>query len=251
MSRRFRLALFAVGGAGFAALLVWGLSGLPSFGDFSGAYGQLLAHLSVPERGATSSISVTTFDFRGVDTLGEEFILFTAALGIQVLLRVQRAEDEVAAEPVHPHRPTADSRALRALATALAGPTLVLGIYIVTHGHLTPGGGFQGGIVLMTSILLVYLAGTRLRGARMRPLEAMELGEGIGAGGFVLIGLGGLILASAFLENFLPSGTPGNLISGGVIPLFNISVGLEVMGATLVILGELLDQKFLGHEGDS
>jgi multicomponent Na+:H+ antiporter subunit B len=247
MSRRVRLGLFGAGAVGFAALLAWGLAGLPSFGEFSGAYGQMLAHLAVPERGATSSVAVTTFDFRGVDTLGEEFILFTAAVGVLVLLRIQRAGEEVAAEPVRPHRPTAGSRSLRGFATAMAAPVLVLGIYVVTHGHLTPGGGFQGGVVLMTAILLVYLAGTTLRGFRLRPLDAMELGEGVGAGGFALIGLGGVVLAGAFLENFLPSGTPGNLISGGNIPLLNISVGLEVMGATLVILGELLDQKFLSR----
>jgi multicomponent Na+:H+ antiporter subunit B len=251
MSRRVRIGLFAGGAAGFAALLLWGMAGLPAFGDFSGAYGQLLAHLSVPERGATSSISVTTFDFRGVDTLGEEFILFTAAVGVLTLLRIQRAEEDVAAEPVHPHRPTAGSLTLRSFATALAAPVLVLGIYVVTHGHLTPGGGFQGGVVLMTAILLVYLAGTTLRGVNLSPLGAMELGEGVGAGGFVLIGLGGIVLASAFLENFLPFGTPGNLVSGGDIPLLNISVGLEVMGATLLILAELLDQKLLSRGSGS
>jgi multicomponent Na+:H+ antiporter subunit B len=247
MSMRVRLGVFGVGALGFAVLLAWGFSGLPSFGDFDGAYGQLLAHLAVPARHATSSVSVTTFDFRGLDTLGEEFILFTAAVGVLALLRVQRSEDEVSAEPTSAHLPTARSRSLRSLATALASPVLVLGIFVVTHGHLTPGGGFQGGVVLMTAILLVYLAGTNLR-ARARPLDAMELSEGTGAGGFVLIGIGGILFASAFLENFLPFGKVGNLISGGVIPLLNIAVGLEVAGAILVILGELLDQALLKRE---
>jgi multicomponent Na+:H+ antiporter subunit B len=253
VSRPLRLGIFGVGALGFAALLIWGLAGLPAFGDFNGAYGQALAHLAVPERGATSSVAVTTFDFRGIDTLGEEFILFTAAVGILALLRVQRASQETAAEPVRPQQPTAQSRSLRSFATALAPPALVLGIYVVTHGHLTPGGGFQGGVVLMAAFLLIYLAGTNLRHRhpRMRPLDAMELSEGAGAGGFAVIGLGGVVLASAFLENFLPSGTPGNLISGGTIPLLNISVGLEVMGAILVILGELLDQRLLGRGSSS
>jgi multicomponent Na+:H+ antiporter subunit B len=251
MSRRMRLGVFAIGALGLAGFLAWGMAGLPSFGEFDGAYGQLLAHMSVPERGATSSIAVTTFDFRGVDTLGEEFILFAAAVGVLALLRVQRAEDAVAAEPRGPWAPTAQSRSLRSLATALAGPVLVLGIFVITHGHLTPGGGFQGGVVLMTAILLIYLAGTNLRSGGTRPLDAMELAEGAGAGGFALIGVGGIVLAGAFLENFLPSGTVGNLVSGGVIPLLNISVGLEVMGAVLVILGELLDQQFLSRKGSA
>jgi multicomponent Na+:H+ antiporter subunit B len=245
MIRRLRLSVFGVGALGFTALLVWGLANLQSFGSFDGRYGQLLARITVPERAATSSIAVTTFDFRGIDTLGEEFILFTAAVGVLVLLRVQRAGEEVAAEPARARRPTAGSTALRSVATALVGPVLVLGIYIVAHGHLTPGGGFQGGVILMTAFLLVYLAGTHIHLGRSRPIDAMEVSEAAGAAGFALVGVGGLVLAGAFLKNFLPFGQVGSLISGGAIPLLNISVGLEVMGALLVVLGELLDQRLL------
>src|SRR5205823_5827220 len=126
MSRRLRMVVFGVGALGFAALLVWGLAGLPSFGDFKGRYGQLLARITVPERKATEAVGVTTFDFRGFDTLGEEFILFTAAVGVLVLLRVQRASEEVAAEPRSSGIPTARSKSLRSIATALVGPFLVL-----------------------------------------------------------------------------------------------------------------------------
>jgi multicomponent Na+:H+ antiporter subunit B len=251
VSRPLRLTVFAVGGLGLAALLAWGLAGLPSFGDFDGAYGQLLAHLAVPERHATSSVAVSTFDFRGVDTLGEEFILFAAAVGVLVLLRAHREADALAAEPTQSHLPTSRSRSIRALTTALAAPVLVFGIYIVTHGHLTPGGGFQGGVVLMTAILLLYLGGTNLRPGRLRPLGAMELAESTGAAGFVLIGIGGAVIAGAFLQNFIGFGKVGNLISGGVIPLLNISVGLEVMGAILVVCGELLDQRLLERKSGS
>ncbi|HET7053427.1 MAG TPA: hydrogen gas-evolving membrane-bound hydrogenase subunit E [Solirubrobacterales bacterium] len=245
MSRGVRLGVFGTGLLGFLALLVWGLAGLPSFGDFDGHYGQLLAHLSVPARHTNSAVAATTFDFRGFDTLGESFILFTAAVGVLTLLRVQRAEEDVAAEPAHSGRPTAESRSLRSLAIGLSGPFLVLGVYVVTHGHLSPGGGFQGGVVMMSGFLLVYLAGAHLRPRPGRPLEAIERAEASGAAGFVAIGIGGLILSGAFLANFLPFGTAGDLVSGGDIPLLNIAVALEVMGALLAILGELLDQKLL------
>jgi len=243
------MIVFGCGGAGLASLLAWGLAGLPAFGHFDGAYGQLLAHITVPERKATSVIAVTTFDFRGFDTLGEEFILFAAAVGVLVLLRLQRGEEEVPAEPRAPREPVAQSLSLRSVATALVGPVLVLGIYIVVHGALTPGGGFQGGVVLMSSFLLVYLAGAHLHLGRSRPIAAMEVAEAIGAAGFVLIGVGGLVLAGAFMENFLAAGTKGSLLSGGDVPLFNIAVGLEVMGALLVVLGELLDHRLLTRKG--
>jgi multicomponent Na+:H+ antiporter subunit B len=249
MSERLRIAVFGAGALGFAAVLVWGLGGLPDFGDFAGRYGQYLAHSAVPHRHATSAVAVTTFDFRGVDTLIEEFILFTAAVGVLVLLRVQRASEEVPAEPDTRRQPTAQSGALRSVITAAVGPTLVLGIDIVLHGHLTPGGGFQGGVILMTAFFCVYLAGTHLGLGPLRPMGAMEASEGIGAAGFAVIGIGGLVLAGAYLENFLPFGRVGNLISGGVIPLLNIAVGLEVMGALLVVLGEFLDQRLLMRKG--
>jgi multicomponent Na+:H+ antiporter subunit B len=249
MSERVRLVVFAAGALGFGAVLVWGLAGLPSFGDFEGRYGQYLAHSAVPQRHATSAIAVTTFDFRGFDTLIEEFILFTAAVGVVVLLRVQRGSEEVPAEPESVRRPTARSGPLRSIVTALVGPFLLLGIYIVVHGHLTPGGGFQGGVILMTALFLVYLGGTHMRLGRLRPLGAMEASEGVGAAGFALIGLGGVVVAGAYMENFLPFGRVSNLVSGGDIPLLNIAVGLEVMGALLLVLGEFLDQRLLVRRG--
>jgi multicomponent Na+:H+ antiporter subunit B len=251
MSQRARMVVFGAGILGFAAVLVWGLGGLPDFGDFAGRYGDYLAHSTVPQRHATSAISVTTFDFRGVDTLIEEFILFTAAVGVVALLRTGREREDVAAEPESVRRPTAQSGSIRTLATAFVGPGLVLGINVVLHGHLTPGGGFQGGVVLMSAFLLVYLAGTHINLGRLRPLAAMEASEGVGAAGFALIGLGGLVIAGTYLENFLPFGRVGNLVSGGVIPLLNIAVGLEVMGALLVVLGEFLDQRLLMRRGQA
>jgi multicomponent Na+:H+ antiporter subunit B len=249
MSRRARGIVFGVGAVGLAALLIWGFAGLPSFGDFHGRYGELLARVAVPERKASEVVASTTFDFRGFDTLGEEFILFTAAIGLLVLLRIQRGEEEVPAEPEGGPQPTGRSLTLRSIATALVGPVLVLGIYVVAHGHLTPGGGFQGGVILMTAFLLIHVAGTHLHLGRTRPLAAMEVAEASGAAGFVLIGIGGIVLAAAFLDNFLPFGTFGSLLSGGDIPLLNIAVGIEVMGALLVVLGELLDQRMLTRRG--
>jgi multicomponent Na+:H+ antiporter subunit B len=236
MSRTARLRLFGVGAVGLVVLLAWGFAGLPDFGDFDGRYGQLVSRIAVPERVASDIVSTLTFDIRGLDTLGEEFILFAAAVGVLTLLRLQRGDEEVPAEPRRRH-PTAESRSLRSAVATLAAPMLVLGVYITTHGHLTPGGGFQGGVVLMAAVLLVYLAGARVALGRSAPVGRMEFAEGTGAAGF--------LFATAFLENFLPLGNFGYLWSGGVIPFANLAVGFEVMGAILAIAAELLDQRLL------
>ena len=118
-------------------------------------------------------------------------------------------------------------------------------MYVVAHGHLTPGGGFQGGVVLAATLLFTYVAGRALATRRVNPIDTAELIEAAGAGGFVLVGLGGLVFGAAFLENFLGYGKPGSLLSGGTIPLGNVAVGVEVAGAFTLVLVEFLDQVVL------
>jgi multicomponent Na+:H+ antiporter subunit B len=270
MSRRVRLALFAVGAAVLAVVLVHGLAGLPAFGDYHGVYGTALNRVTVSERHATDVITAINFDFRGLDTMGEEFILFAASIGLVVLLREQRDEHVDpgrAAEAGDPEQsgdaasdperssdsaPARDgghrlhtSPALLATGRWLVGPVLVLGIYIVTHGQLTPGGGFQGGVVLAAAVILVFVAGGRVAMAPIRPTGAAEALEAIGAGGYVVIGIAGLIAGMRFLSNFLPLGTVGSLLSSGTITSLSTIVGLEVAGALTLIVSEFVDQRLL------
>ncbi len=250
---RARKVLFLAAAVVFGLLLVWGLSGLPAFGDYRGPYGIVLADVAVEERAATNVVVSTTFDYRGFDTMGEEYILFAAVLGLVILLRDLRsdrvAEREEEEYPVHRRRREA-SDALRVLGLVLVGPLVMLGIYVVIHGHLTPGGGFQGGVILAAALALVSLAGRYPAMRRVRPIPLVELADGGGAAGFALLGLGGLIAGSAFLYNFLPLGEPGTLLSAGMIPLLNISVGLEVAGAFVLLISEFLDQQFVTGPGE-
>jgi multicomponent Na+:H+ antiporter subunit B len=240
-SRRTRL--FAVGAAGFAALFAWGLWGLPGFSHYRGPYGKVLDSVAVKERHATNVVAAVTFDYRGVDTMGEEFILFAAAMGVALLLRHQREESEAPPEDVAAGRvPPPSSEAVRLLGLGMVGPVALLGIYLVAHGHLTPGGGFQGGVVLATALILVYLAGEYLEFKSVGPIELIDIAEGIGAGGYVIIGLAALASGSAFLSDFLPLGSVGQLDSAGSIPLINVSVGLEVAAAFALLLSEFLEQ---------
>lgn len=255
MSMRTRKILFLGAAAVFGFLLVWGLLGLPAFGDYRGPYGIVLGQVAMDERHAANIVMSTTFDYRGFDTLGEEYILFAAVLGLVILLRELRGErmDEEEEEeeeyPVHRRRREA-SDALRVLGLVLVGPLVMLGVYIVAHGHITPGGGFQGGIILAAALILVSLAGRYPAMRRVRPIPLVELADAGGAAGYALIGLGGLIAGAEFLYNFLPLGEPGTLLSAGMIPLLNISVGLEVAGAFVLLISEFLDQQFVTGPGE-
>lgn len=238
-----RRRIFLVGAAGLAALLAWGLIGLPDFESFTPRYGQLVNEIGVEDRGTTAVVAAVNFDYRAFDTLGEEFILFAAVLGLALLLRERRDERRIAADDDARGRDVPPSSSAVRLATVLlVGPTVLLAVYITTHGHLTPGGGFQGGVIAATALLLVYLGGEYMAMSRVRPLTLVEVAKASGAGAFVLIGAGGLIFAGAYLENFLSPGRPGELVSSGTIPLLSVAVGVEVAGGFVLLLSEFIEQ---------
>jgi multicomponent Na+:H+ antiporter subunit B len=251
LSRTARLSLFALAGPGLAAVLVLGFRGLPAFGDYHGVYGFIINGAELSLRHATDTVTALNFDLRAFDTLGEEYILFAAVVGVTLLLRDLREEDEEPASGVDEHRFGGASDALRALSLVLVPLLVALGVYVVLHGALTPGGGFQGGVVLAAGPIAALLAGRYLALKRLAPESALEALDAIGAGGYALLGLGGLIFASVYLRNFLPLGIPAHLLSAGFMPLNSIAVGLEVTGGFLVIWTEFLDQTLIVQRGDS
>src|SRR3984885_13106535 len=215
MSRRVRLLLFAVAAAGFGVVLVYGLSGLPAFGDYKGVYGHVINGIGVTERHATDLVTALNFDFRAFDTLGEEFILFASVLGVVLILRQMRGEHErPRGVQDDQHTFAGASEALRALSLAMVPVILAIGVYIVVHGQLTPGGGFQGGVILATGPLAVFLAGRYLRMKIVAPEKLVEIGEAMGALGYALIGLSGLVLAGVLFRNLLGLVHCGQLLSG-------------------------------------
>lgn len=246
-----RRAVFLVAGAGLAAFYLWGLKALPPFGEYHGAYGRVVDSLSIRRTHATGVVSAVNFVFRGFDTIGEEFILFVAALGVAVVLRQMRGEkegpgaDAAAGLEVRPV-----SEAIRLVALAMIGPVLVIGWWLATHAQTNPSGGFQGGVVMTSAIVLIYLAGQYVELHRMSPVDVLDSVEAFGAGGFVAIGLAALASGFAFLKDFLPLGTiPGAVDSGGTIPLISFCVGVEVATAFLLIISELLEQTLFLRSG--
>ncbi len=236
MTVQVRRMVFVAAGALLAGLLVWGFGALPHFGAYRGPYGDILNQVSVPERHITDVVTAVNFDFRGFDTLGEEFIFFAAVLGVALILRSQPGERPGHVEDYASGRavpPTSD--VVRVLGLGLTPPTVLFAIYVVAHGHLTPGGGFQGGVVLATGVLLIYLAGEFDDLHGLYTEVALERAESIGGAAYIAVGLLGLMTGTTFLDNVLPLGTTGHLFSAGTVPLINLAVGLEI-GAGLVLL---------------
>ncbi len=250
MSRRGRLLLLAAGTAGLAAALVVGLAGMPAFGGPISDYARFLNRAAPMQRRVTDVVSAISFDYRGIDTLFEEFILFSAVAGISVLLRPLADEVRALPEDQAPDRRIPPpSPAVGLLGVMLSPLLVVVGVETVTHGQLTPGGGFQGGVVVASGLFVVFLATDYATAERYQPKWLLDATEGVGAGGYVVVGVIGLLAGAAYLGNVVSLGRSGNLISGGTIALLNVVVGVEVAAAFALLAAQFLDQTSVIRRG--
>jgi multicomponent Na+:H+ antiporter subunit B len=215
-------------------LLFWGFSGLPPFGDFHGFYGQLLNHIALPQRHTTNVVAAIVFDYRGFDTMGEELILFAAVSGVVLLLRGDDEQEERATD--------VQSRALRPLGIALGGLVALVGLWLAAFGLVTPGGGFQGGVVIAAGLVALYLTVGYRAWKRFANEQVVDPLEGLGAGSYVALGLATLIAGAPFLHNFLGPGQSGTLFSGGSLSFLNWAVALEVAAANVTLYTEFLQR---------
>lgn len=211
------------------ALLLYGLVAawhpIPSLTALARYY----AGMAPEELGAANLVTAVVVTYRGLDTLGEVAVLFLAATGVGLLLR-RRSGDG----PVTPERPS--SEILSTGARFIVPVIVFFGTYVFLGGHLTPGGGFQGGAVIASAVLLLFLASPdyRLRHGALRAIESLS------GAFYVLIGILGLVLAGGFLDSrFLPLGEFGTIPSAGAIPLIYTLIGLKVGTELTSILGSL------------
>jgi len=114
---------------------------------------------------------------------------------------------------------------------------VLFGIYIILFGHLTPGGGFAGGVILASSYVLLMLAFGGEFVKEDLPLSLVSKLDCLGAFAFIMIAILGLVFAGVFFTNFLVEryGQPLHLLSAGTIPFSNIAIGLKV-GASLFLV---------------
>ena len=249
MTRRARLVLFLVGAGGVAALFLLAVLGMPEFGAAHHVYRDLAVHAAVLHRTA-NVVSSVNFDQRATDTFGEETILITSVVAAAVLLRPAEGETERRIPKTGRNLP-----GTRLLGYVLMPIMLVIGFDLVLHGHVTPGGGFQGGIVLATGLHLLYVAGSYPALDRLRPIAAFDVADSLGAATFAAVGLAGVAFAGSFATNIMPWGTFGQLFSAGTVPVLNVAVGLEVFGGMVVLLAKFLEQDITvagtGEDGHS
>lgn len=164
------------------------------------------------EDGSANIVTSVVVDYRSFDTLGEITVLFVAALGVGLLLGAGSGTKQ------------RSGFILKTAAKLISPLMLVTGIFIFTHGHLTPGGGFPGGSMMATAFLLSYFGS----GSINTELKSLKWVESLAGVFYIVIGLIGLFVAGSFLQNYLPTGIVGNLFSAGIIPIVYVLVGLKV-----------------------
>ncbi|MFM0721847.1 Na(+)/H(+) antiporter subunit B [Paraburkholderia strydomiana] len=189
------------------------------------------------ELGAPNIVTGILITYRGFDTLGEVAVLFMVAASVGLLLKGESTTAQAPAEPgpasdeEHaPRRPAGEI--VRTGTQVLLPMILTFGAYVIVNGHLSAGGGFQGGAIVASGVMLMLLArpGAELNVALLSVVESFA---GVI---YVFIGILGLVLAGGFLDpRFLPRGEFGAFFSAGAIPLISALLGVKV-GAELSVI---------------
>lgn len=251
MSVRARTVLLALA---FMALApaIWRVAiALPGFGHPTSLYGATVNALVPAARRVSNMVSAVNFDVRGIDTLGEEGMLIAAVTGAVVLLRGSRGESESDKAGRIPGRkvearPDATVIVCRVFAVA----TVLFGLCSSLNGALTPGGGFQGGVVVASGLLLLYLGEGYEAWRRLVHGPVLAIFEGTGLLLFVLCAGLPLLGGHAALENRLPLEQFRSLLSGGLLWIVNLGVLLAVTGSFGLLALEFLEETRDPAEGE-
>ena len=191
---------------------------------FQPTLGSELLAINANSTGSANAVTSVVTYFRGFDTLGEVTILFLSIFGVS--LGLEGFKDKL---NIFGYQNT-----LLKIGVDTLFPIIILfGIYVIVHGHLSPGGGFQGGVIIASGFLLMFLAKGDDLSINHKILELVESLSGVG---FILIGVLGVLIVDKFLGNFLPIGEVGKLFSGGIIPLIYIFVGIKVSAEMTALL---------------
>ena len=240
MSSRTRTAFFLCSAAGLVFVFACGIRDLPPLGDYRGPYGNVVTQVAVYERHTTDVVNAINYDYRAFDTLGEEFIFFASVLGVLLLFRPTQEEDKNGKRESKLEDALPISDTLRVSMQAMVGIMIVFGVYIASHGQLTPGGGFQGGVILASAPLVVYLSGNVKTFEAIISSPLVKLAECGGAAGYAAIGTAALLFGAHFLTNIVPLGTTGDLFSSGMIAVISAVVGMEIAGGFVLLMQNYL-----------
>ena len=216
MIRNFAVFLLLLGLGGIFLHLLQGYVPATELNQTARYY----AEHATQDLGAANIVTAIIVTYRGLDTLGEVTVLFLASTIIGMVLSHGQKRHRALQRKLPP------AGELLTTGSRLLVPLILLfGAYVFVNGHLTPGGGFQGGAIIASAALLLLLTDPLKRFSH-KMIAVMESISGLV---FIGVGLLGMLLAGGFLDNrILPLGEFGTLFSAGAIPLLYSFVGLKV-----------------------
>lgn len=213
-------------------LLLAAVSDLPPFGEAGNpANNEVAARYieeGLQETGAVNIVTGMILDYRAFDTLGESHVLFIATCTVLILLRGDRRKG--AAEVSDRIYEPKDDIILQTVAKVLVPPIFIFGIYVILAGHLGPGGGFSGGAVIGAGLVLYLNAFGFERTERLFTAKTYRRMSFCALACYSAAKSYSFYTGANHIESVIPLGTPGAILSSGLILVLNICVGTVVAG---------------------
>lgn len=218
------------------AMLLIAVSYLPSYGHAENPVNNEVAaryiENGLQETGAVNIVTGMILDYRAFDTLGESHVLFIATCTVLILLRKDKKKgknDKDIEESDRVYEPKNDV-ILQTAARALVPPIIIFGIYVILGGHLGPGGGFSGGAIIGAGLILYLNAFGFQKTERFFTGKTYKVLSVCALGCYCLAKSYSFYTGANHIESVIPLGTPGAILSSGLILILNICVGIVVAG---------------------
>ena len=211
------------------ALLLVTISYLPATGTIDRPVNNEVAaryiESGLEETGAVNIVAGMILDYRAFDTLGESHVLFVATITVLILLRMNKKGSKGINDRIF--EPKNDT-ILQLVATFLVPIIIIFGIYIILNGHLGPGGGFSGGAVIGAGLVLYLNAFGFEKTERFFTEKTYKWVCFFSLSFYCLAKSYSFYTGANQLHSVIPKGTPGAILSSGLILPLNIAVGLVV-----------------------
>ena len=211
-----------------AGLLLYSISFLPSFGaeNENPSLNEIVAKYiadGIQDTGATNFVTGMILDYRAFDTLGESFVLFTAVNCVMILLQGfkdttdKKESFKVFSDPIISHA-----------CSILVPIILMFGAYVILNGSISPGGGFSGGAIMGAGLILYSLAFGFKDSKRFFKQKTFKAISSISLLAYAFCKTYSFYTGANGIHSVIPNGVPGAILSGGIIFILNVSVGLVV-----------------------
>jgi len=191
----------------------------------SGVAPQRYIESGLEETGAVNIVAGMILDYRAFDTLGESHVLFIATITVLIMMRSDKKKkkplDELKYEP-------SDDAILQTVSKVLVPVIMIFGIYVILNGHISPGGGFSGGAIIGAGLILYLNAYGFEKTEKFFTEKLYKLVTFFSLAFYALAKCYSFFCGANHLESGISTGTPGAIISAGLILPLNIAVGLVV-----------------------